>query len=507
MPIERSRSERSFGGSFSSLGFGSIFGFDDELDAEVPNLSEYQQQSLSVFESEHMWAHFKAQLEENNIYTTAGVRAMLPEFVNNRVVDGSVHSSEQQESTLSRSLSSTGTSILSEREGTLRRRNNRKIYPAAMRRQESFGKNMAKYGDMLRRSDSSLTSDHGIDSYHQAIRGDADNVISLYSSEIENDDNLLRSVSKRLSQMTTLNSDSFAKRRISRSNSVFSVSPSTLEKDYSSYAIDMSVAQIRLGQSVTDNNQSSRPKFRRPSLTTEDEDIPDEDEDQLPQVTFNNSRRLSQSSQELVNYFGEVVGLPLPDDEEDNLEECPQKDTFRPASFVYQPKRTDETSQDHSENVPSLDESKAAMLPTTTYEVDTFAPKSFTYEPKRNCVTSSIQNPNDPDIIDTKNDVASIPYSCENKNEEAVSSFNTSDTLLVEWGEGDSESECLCSEDERHSDVDSERAVVIGRDDRICANNEGEGYEGCQGERPSPTRLRIMSRMMASLVSEKSRKR
>ena len=95
MPLEKRRSERSFGGSFSSLSLSGFFGLEDEIDEDP--LSEFQQQSLSVFESEHMWAHFKAHLAEKNIHTTAGVKAMLPQFVNNRVLDGSVQSERHNE--------------------------------------------------------------------------------------------------------------------------------------------------------------------------------------------------------------------------------------------------------------------------------------------------------------------------------------------------------------------------------------------------------------------------
>jgi len=73
----------------SRVNFGS---FMRPSDADDCPLSEFQQQSLSVFESEHMWAHFKAHLADSNIQKAAGVRAMLPQFVNDRVLDGSVRS-------------------------------------------------------------------------------------------------------------------------------------------------------------------------------------------------------------------------------------------------------------------------------------------------------------------------------------------------------------------------------------------------------------------------------
>mmetsp|Transcript_23342 Transcript_23342/g.38028 ORF Transcript_23342/g.38028 Transcript_23342/m.38028 type:complete len:83 (-) Transcript_23342:799-1047(-) len=73
MPLEKRRSERSLS-SFSSLSWSGLFGLDDEID-DGP-LSAFQQQSLSVFESGHMWAHFKAHLADKNIHTTAGVKAI-----------------------------------------------------------------------------------------------------------------------------------------------------------------------------------------------------------------------------------------------------------------------------------------------------------------------------------------------------------------------------------------------------------------------------------------------
>jgi hypothetical protein len=63
--MSSNRKRRS--GSFGSWGLGSFFGFDDDDEEDIHSLSEFQQQSLSVFESEEMWAHFKACLKDNNV--------------------------------------------------------------------------------------------------------------------------------------------------------------------------------------------------------------------------------------------------------------------------------------------------------------------------------------------------------------------------------------------------------------------------------------------------------
>ena len=128
-----------------SLRFGdsvrSLFGREEEEADENPTLSDFQQQSLSVFESEHMWAHFKAHLADNKIQTAAGVRAMLPEFVNDRVLDGSVQS-------------------------------DRPVYPACTK--ASLGASPIQSVDVSERCNS-------ID-YSQTLRGDAGHVLSLHET-------------------------------------------------------------------------------------------------------------------------------------------------------------------------------------------------------------------------------------------------------------------------------------------------------------------------------------
>mmetsp|Transcript_23342 Transcript_23342/g.38026 ORF Transcript_23342/g.38026 Transcript_23342/m.38026 type:complete len:124 (-) Transcript_23342:458-829(-) len=114
---------------------------------------------------------------------------MLPEFVNDRVMDGSV----QSESLDTRSMSTVGSSV----HGT---RNNRSVYPAAMRRQESFGMNAAKYGrnNSSGSSNRSINTDNDIDTYYDAIRGDTGFLCN--DAGEEEDVNLLTSVSRRLSK-------------------------------------------------------------------------------------------------------------------------------------------------------------------------------------------------------------------------------------------------------------------------------------------------------------------
>ena len=130
---ERRCSLRSFGGSMRSM-----FGRENSANP----LSEFQQQSLSVFESEHMWSHFKAHLEDNKIQTSAGVRAMLPEFVNDRVMDGSVGS-------------------------------DRPVYPISKR--SSFAGSSNHSMDVSDRCHSSID-------YSQALRGDTGYILSLHET-------------------------------------------------------------------------------------------------------------------------------------------------------------------------------------------------------------------------------------------------------------------------------------------------------------------------------------
>ena len=189
--------------SFGSIGsWGSIFGVD-EVDEIM--LSEFQQQSLSVFESEHMWANFKAHLAESNVQTTAGLKAMLPQFVNERVLDGSVRRSERQVYPSSmRRQESFGTNSTGDY---------RPVYPAAMRRQESFGTNSVLYGQPSTEGsngscDHSLDTSgngHSLDEYEHALRGDAKSVISLYGAEnLEKETGLLSGVGRRLPRKNSL---------------------------------------------------------------------------------------------------------------------------------------------------------------------------------------------------------------------------------------------------------------------------------------------------------------
>jgi len=491
MPLEKRRSERSFGGSFSSLSLSGFFGLEDELDEDP--LSEFQQQSLSVFESEHMWAHFKAHLAEKNIHTTAGVKAMLPQFVNNRVLDGSVQSERHNESLGTRSISTIGSSVRTGREESLGR-NARSVYPSAMRRQESFGRNISIYGRSSSHSGSlsqSINSAPDINSYHEAIRGDTENVISLYDSEIESDVNLLTSVSRRLSRMT---SDSVASKRFSstptgrdRSNSVFSTvsarressifsSVSAIKDPHSSWELGMSNVQEPLRpMAESSGSGSSRPKFRRPSIST-DEDIPSY-ELQLPEGDGSNPRRPSESSMHS-EYSREVAGL------------------------------AEEVLLHAAGELESLDEINFTQS-ASVYKVDK---PSFSYQPQRGKVDrkDNLQVRDDPAIdednnTETNDSVAHKIDVVHKDDQTEVPSFNSSDTLLVEWGEGDSISEDEDCYDDGTISVDSERAVMGG--DLFCNSHEEENSSNttaAERKEMPKSRRGVLMAVLATLSLEKN---
>ncbi|KAK1742035.1 hypothetical protein QTG54_007608 [Skeletonema marinoi] len=486
MPLEKRRSERSFGGSFSSLSLSGFFGLEDEIDEDP--LSEFQQQSLSVFESEHMWAHFKAHLAEKNIHTTAGVKAMLPQFVNNRVLDGSVQSERHNEG------SSVGTGP-GRQEGLGRNARARSVYPSAMRRrQESFGRNTEIYGRSRSHSGSlsqSINSAHDINSYYEAIRGDTENVISLYDSEIESDVNLLTSVSRRLSRMTT---DRVASNRFSstptgrdRSNSVFSTvsarressifsSVSASNDPRSSCNLGMSNVQEPLRpMAESSGSGSSRPKFRRPSICT-DEDIPTY-ELQLPEGDGSNPRRPSESSMHS-KYSREVVGL------------------------------AEEALLHAAGELESLDEINFTQS-ASVYKVDK---PSFSYQPQRAKVDrkDNLQVRDDPSVdednnTETNDSVAHKIDVVHKDDQTEVPSFNSSDTLLVEWGEGDSISEDEDCYDDGTLSVDSERAVMGG--DLFCNSHEEENSSNTTAvERKETPKSRrgVLMAVLATLSLEKN---
>lgn len=406
MAMEKRRS----GNSFSSL--GSIFGFDDEIDEDP--LSEFQQQSLSVFESEHMWAHFQALLADRNIQTTAGVRAMLPDFVHDRVLDGSIIEHPVYPSCMRReeSFGNAGTRRSIRSVGTVGTSSNgsdHPVYPKSMRRQESFGTNTALYGQP--RTQSVDNSNHGrtrsgssnlsIDSYHEAIRGDTESVLSLYSSV-----NLLTSVSRRLSKM--------------RSNGVF------FSKWSASHNSGASDVQSPLRIPISESS-GSRPKFRRSSLST-DEDILTY-EQQLFGADFNNQRRPSQSESSMQSdLLSEMTGLLdevlLLDGLGEIKNECKIDN-----SFSYQPHRNKGDRKDN----PQVHDNPA-------FDHDT------------NTETNN-------DSVAHKNEVAKdVP------KDPTVPSFNSLDTchtLLVEWGESDSTSDDEYCDGDRALLDDSENAVVV----------------------------------------------
>jgi len=394
----------------------------------------------------------------------------------------------RQESFGTRSISSVGTSSIDL---------DHQIYPSAMRRQESFGMNTVLYGQPKTRSVSSSTyrrtpsgssyqsSDLDIiDAYNQAIRGDTDNVLSLYGSENENDVNLLTTVSKRLSKMTS-SADMDAPKRffstVARSNSVFSTW-STSSDIRSSNNSGPSNAQSPLKRPKADSIGSgkSRPKFRRPS--TSDEDIPE-----LTGTDFNTPRRPSESSWRS-DSLSEMAGL------------------------------LDDVLLVAQDQIERLDAIKSADCAAGSYKIDTFRPNSFSYQPQRNKGDRK-ENPQvhvEP-VFDEDSNTETTNDSFAYKNEVGCkdapkdpcvppsTSLDTGHTLLVEWGEGDSASE---DEDDGELPDSSEHAVVIDRGDLVCNSHEEE-ENSCRipaaQSRARPNLKRGMMALISSLTSEKSR--
>jgi len=496
--------KRRSAGSFCSIGsLGSLFGLDDE-DDEV-QLSEYQQQSLSVFESEHMWAHFKAQLAESNIQTTAGVRAMLPEFVNDRVRDGSVRSEQRSVSSVSmelheslgaRSISTGGASSIDL---------DNHIYPAAMRRQESFGMNTVLYGQPRTRSINSSThrrtpsgsslqsSEHDIiDAYNQAIRGDTENVLSLYGSENENDVNLLTSVSRRLSKMTSSGDTDAPKRfssTVARSNSVFSKWSTNDDLRSSNISGASDLSPHRRPKAGSDGSGKSRPKFRRPS-TSADEDDPTSEQQQHSWSDFNTPRRPSESSRKS-DCLSEMSGL------------------------------LDDVLLLAQEQIETLDAIKIADSSAGSFKINSFRPNAFSYQPQRNKGDRK-ENPQvhvvEPVFDENSNTETNDSFAYTNElgcndapQYQSVPSFSlldTGHTLLVEWGEGDSSSE---DEDDMAllDNSNSENAVVKDRGDLVCSSHDDE-ENSCRIPAAQlnsrPNLKRGMMALISSLTSEMSKR-
>lgn len=104
-----------------------------------------------------MWAHFKANLAESNIQTTAGVRAMLPEFVNDRISDGSIRSEQR----------SVNSASMTHQQSVTNR--------APREPRSPLGGSSNRSLDVSERSNS-------IDAYSQALRGESVHVICLHES-------------------------------------------------------------------------------------------------------------------------------------------------------------------------------------------------------------------------------------------------------------------------------------------------------------------------------------
>lgn len=401
-------------GSFGSWSLGSFFGFDDDDEEDIPSLSEFQQQSLSVFESEHMWAHFKAHLKDNNIQTAAGVRAMLPKFVDERVKDGSVISSERLVYPSSmRHQETFGANSIAVAE-------HRPVYPAAMRRQESFGMNKAIYGQLTRRQSSSRSiassgqssldaSGHSLCAYETVLRGDR----SAFGLCEDKDLSLLANVGKRLKKKTSRGDNAdrpFSQTSASprkpalRNNSsgIFSTWSEDRDCDRSnaevavvSSPLQTETTSRRLSAESNTSGGSRRPKFRRASISN-GEDIP---------ITY--GEQMSSNGQNL-------------------------------------PGRTPQPETISSDMSALLEETLLLYSPINN---------------KRNVPASKVETSYRPVRKETLNH-----KNAHDRSVPSLASSSTGDVLLVEWGE-DGES----SDDDKDSPCfdDSEKAVVISRQELI----------------------------------------
>ena len=417
--VQMSPNRKRRSGSFSSWSLGSFFGLDDDDEEDIASLSEFQQQSLSVFESEHMWAHFKAHLKESNIQTAAGVRAMLPKFVDERVKDGSVISSERLVYPSSmRHQETFGANSIAVAE-------HRPVYPAAMRRQESFGMNKAIYGQLTRRQSSSRSiassdqssldaSGHSLCAYENVLRGDR-SAFGLCGED--KDLSLLANVGKRLKKKTSRgdNADrpfsqtsAYPRKSALRNNSsgIFSTWSEDRDCDRSnaevvvvSSPLQTETTSRRLSAESNTSGGSRRPKFRRASISS-GEDIP---------ITY--GEQMSSNGQNL-------------------------------------PGRTPQPETISSDMSALLEETLLLYSPINN---------------KRNVPASKVETSYRPVRKETLNH--------KNANDRSVPSLassSTGDVLLVEWGE-DGES----SDDEKSDDKnspcsdDSEKAVVISRQELI----------------------------------------
>ncbi len=534
IPIEmQRRSERSFGGSFSSLSISSILGFDDELDQD-PTLSDFQQQSLSVFESEHMWAHFKAHLADKHIHTTAGVKAMLPEFVNDRVLDGSVDT-EGQNSSSTKSMGSYGPSVRMDRQDSHSTRNKRSVYPAAMRREESFGRNTAIYGRPQpgrSGSNQSIITEPDITSYHEAIRGDTDHVVSLYNCDSDADVNLLTSVSRRLSKMTSVS-------HRSRSNSVFSVMNES--KDLrSSNDSEMSSLEARISL-MTDGSGSGRssgtprPKFRRPSISADvdvqayEHQLFAEDANTNPRTRRSSEISMESEYSKEIAALAEEVFLQVADqieglDEKTSAQYASHNaDKLCPKQFSYQPQRHKVDRKNNLQGDPVYDGENsnetneyAAHKNEVLCKVDQQEQEVFSFtslhtllEPQRHKLDhkDNLQILDGPVIDREKNSETNDSNAhknevyCADDQQEPLAS---SHTLLVEWGEDYSTSDEEDCYNDGSVSVDSEQAV-IDRENLLRSSREEERNSTSAAETKTPKSRRSgLMAVFSSLALEKS---
>ncbi len=454
--MSSNRKRRS--GSFGSWSLGSFFGFDDDEEEDgIPALSEFQQQSLSVFESEHMWAHFKAHLKDNNIQTAAGVRAMLPKFVDERVNDGSVISSERLVYPSSmRHQETFGANSIAVAD--------RPVYPAAMRRQESFGMNNAIYGQLTRRQSSSRSiassdqssldaSGHSLCAYENVLRGDKSAFGLCGGSSEDKDLSLLASVGNRLKKKTSLDdnadrpfSQTSASPRKSalRNNSSGVFSTWSEDRDCESNA-EVAVVSSPLKTETTPRRLSaesnghggSRPKFRRASISN-GEDTP---------ITY-----VKQLSSNCQNQPGRT----------------PQPEIISSDMSAL----LEETLLLYSRELGESPINNKCKVPTAS-KVDT------SYRPARK------------ETLDHKNAHGSVP---------SLTSSSTGDVLLVEWGEDGESSGDEKSDDEDNPCLDdSEKAVVISRQELIEGTLNHDDKNHCISVANSRKSPNVMMALLSSI--------
>lgn len=338
---------------------------------------------------------------------------MLPKFVDARVNDGSVISPERLVYPSSmRHQETFGANNIAVAD--------RPVYPAAMRRQESFEMNNAIYGHFRRQSSSrsiassdqsSLdASGHSLCAYENVLRGDTSAIGLSGGSSEDKDLSLLASVGKRLKKKTSL--DDSADRPFSqtsaspRKSALRNNSSGVTSCDRSNAEVVVVSSPLQAETTSKRGSGGSRPKFRKASISN-CEDMP---------ITY--GVRLSSDGQKLPG-------------------RTPQPETISSDMSALLGKNLLLYSRELGES-PINNKCK---VPTTSSKVDT------SHRPKRK------------ETLDHKNSHGSAP---------SLASSSTGDVLLVEWGEdGESSDDEKFDVKDRHCLNDSEKAVVISRQELI----------------------------------------